>query len=273
MSSELVRGLSKFSTASLLEFIAIILLLAGSGVMISIASYYYKFLEIAQKLSLHLISPSQIPSWFYTVATYMTIGSALIILFLIISAVSAYAFLWPAFSAFSRHDKKFYIPNLLVKIGIVGYTVMFISSIALSTYFTTVLIRSIHKMSPIGILLYIKSLTMKILPIALTLGILLTIFHILTLCGICIGLYYLRSYGLSGLFTISMILLIIDIVLIIVTTPGIHTTLSMFRMATAVSSITSLIQPIPGLIACILIFIACRILKSRIEKEETVTQV
>ena len=114
---------------------------------------------------------------------------------------------------------------------------------------------------------------MKILPIVLTLGILLTIFHILTLCGICIGLYYLRSYGLSGLFTTSMILLIIDIVLIIVTTPGIHTTLSMFRMATAVSSITSLIQPIPGLIACILIFIACRILKSRIEKEETVTQV
>ncbi len=266
--NSLTKGLSKFSTASLLHFIALILTLAGMGIMTSIAPYFVKFIQIAYKLSLHLISRPQIPSWFFAIATKLMIAGVLMIIALILEAVSAYAFLWSAFSRFSEYDRKFSLASILVKVGLAGYTAMIVAGIAYSQYIRMQIQKALttYKASPISLMLYIKSIQMSAMSVAYTIGALMTIFYILTISGICVGLYHLRRLGNSGLFTACIVLLVIDLISYLASSGGIRMISSMLTQVTTLSILGS-VSFIAGIIACILIFIGCRILKSRISTE------
>ncbi|NPB00265.1 MAG: hypothetical protein GXO10_02725 [Crenarchaeota archaeon] len=272
-SEEFVRGLSKFSMAALLRFVAAILWLVSTSLMLSIFPYLPKMYAIVYKLQAKKISPSQLPPWFAEVAMRSLISSILMIIGLIILAVSAYAFLWPAFSSLRRSSEKFKVSNMLVKVGLLGYTFTLIGNTIVGQYVGMRIANIMRShINPLAKMLLIKKIVISYLPIFTTLGGLLTLFSVLVIAGICIGLALIARITGSKIHYISIILLVVGEIIYIVSgaaniaayaspmSLGMHLPITGLEIGIA--------SYILFLIASILIFMGCRADISKVRQLE-----
>ncbi|NPA22768.1 MAG: hypothetical protein GXO23_00520 [Crenarchaeota archaeon] len=277
ISEELSRGLSKLSIAALLRFVAAILFLITVSIVVSVLPYVPRFLILAYELRNKMIPPTSLPSWFYSVYMKLSVAGILSIISLIVLAVSAYAFLWPAFSALSRGSVRFKPSNILVKVGLLGYTFTLIGSMALSQVVQfqamSVLKRSI---APLEKALLIRKIALSYIPIFTTLGWLEYLFSILVIAGICIGLAVLARITGSKIHYVSLALLAVGEVLYIVS--GISSLASYMSVMSAGMHISSFMigvgvaSYIFTLVASFLIFIGCRADIPKVKQlEETMT--
>ncbi len=263
MGEELARGLSKLSTAALLRFISAILWLVSISLIISVMPYIPRFYLITYELRSKMISPSSLPAWFSVVATKLMISGILLIIGLIILAVSAYAFLWPAFSALRRGSEKFRISNILVKVGLLGFTFTLIGTVAVSQYIGMQIMAAFsHITSPLARALYIKKIMLTYTPIVTTLVGLQSLFALITIAGICLGLAMIAKITGSKIHYVSLALLAIGEIIYIASGAARIQSYSSPVGATAhISGLTiglGIVSYILLLVSSILIFIGCR---------------
>ncbi len=272
-AEELARGLSKLSMAALLRFVAAILWLAATSLIMSILPYLPRMYAIAYELQAKLISPSQLPPWFAEVAMKSLIASILMLIGLIILAVSAYAFLWPAFSALNRGSERFRVSNILVKVGLLGYTFTLIANVVVGQY-VGVQIANIMRshVSPLAKMLLVKKIVSSYLPIFTTFSGLLTLFAILVTAGICIGLAVIARITGSKIHYVSLILLAVAETVYIVSgaayVSAYSSPMSLGMHPPSMSIAVGLVSYILFLIASILIFIGCRADISKVKQLE-----
>ncbi|NPA70300.1 MAG: hypothetical protein GXO26_05765 [Crenarchaeota archaeon] len=274
-AEELARGLSKLSMAALLRFVAAILWLAASSLIISILPYLPRMYVIVYKLQAKMISPSQLPPWFAEVAMKSMIASILMIIGLIILAVSAYAFLWPAFSALNRGSEKFRISNILVKVGLLGYTFTLIGNVILGQYVGIQIANVMRShLNILAKMLLVKKIVSTYLPIFTTFSGLLTLFAVLVIAGICIGLAVIARITGSKIHYVSLILLALAEIIYIVSgaayIAAYSSPMSLGMHISMMSIGAGIVSYILFIIAPILIFIGCRADISKVRQlEET----